>query len=218
MTTARAAATTVRPTSPDATCAARSACVGDPWATRFDTGFAMPPDGLPPPRETRIMTEASWTQIVTTLYLIGNGFRLCAYLPQIDCLIRRRDVDGISVASWLAFAAANATTVVYAVHLHSGPLLVTCNVANLAASLLVALLAALCRGRRSDAVAGGRFYSVDHAAASSGGHRMRRGRRIDAAFLDAVARYPRRAVQFQFRPFDPAAGVGERAARMEGAA
>ena len=164
------------------------------------------------------MTDASWTQIVTTLYLVGNGFRLFAYLPQLHGLIRRREVDGISVASWLAFAAANTTTVVYAVHTHSSPLLVVCNVANLAASLLIAGLAAMHGRRRPRHRPDPRFYSASHVRPDSGRHRLRFDRRVDAAFFDAVASHPRDAVRFQFRPFDLAAGVGKRAARVEGAA
>ena len=164
------------------------------------------------------MTDASWTQIATTLYLVGNGFRLVAYLPPLHGLIRRRQVDDISVASWLAFAAANATTVVYAVHLHSSPLLVICNVANLAASLLIAGLAALHGGRRPLRRQNPRFYSAGHVRRRSGRYRLGLDRRVDAAFFDAVAGHPRDAVRFQFRPFDLATGVGKRAARMEGAA
>ena len=161
------------------------------------------------------MTTDTWMQAVTGLYLVCNGSRLFAYLPQIASLVKTRQADGISVTSWLIFAVAHASTAAYAFEMRSDAMLVWYGLANVGLSLLVAALAARAqRNQRSRMPVGGPvFYSADHARASGGD-----GGLVDAPFLDAVAGDQRDAVRLQFRPFGLAAGVGIGAARMERAA
>ena len=170
------------------------------------------------------MSNETWLHAVTGLYVVCNASRLLAYVPQIDALVRQRRVEGVSVASWLIFAVAHASTAAYAYAMRSDTMLVWYGIANLVASLSIAWLAA--QGQRRARVAEGasgasdveRFYSAAHADGSSGRHDGRLRGDVDAAFLDAVARDQRDAVGFQFRPLGLASGIGERAARMEGAA
>ncbi len=173
------------------------------------------------------MSNDAWTHVVTGLYMVCNASRLLAYLPQIDGLVRRRRTEGVSVASWLIFAVTHASTAACAFEMNSDRMLVWYRLANLTASLLVASLAARAqwKARRIDTLpvaanhAAMRFYSALHATADrSGQHGDRLGHRVDAPFLDAVARDQRDPIPFQFRPFDLASGIGKRAARMKRAA
>ena len=160
------------------------------------------------------MATDPWTQAVTALYLVCNGSRLLAYAPQIAALVRTRQADGVSVGAWLIFAVAHASTAAYAFEMGSDAMLVWYGLANMALSLTVAALAACAQSRKkrdSAPIGGSAFYSASYG---SGGV----GERVDAPFLDAVARDQGQAVRLQFRPLGLAAGVGVRAARMERAA
>jgi|GEM_PF-2945609 len=163
------------------------------------------------------METDTWAQAVTGLYLVCNGSRLLAYVPQITALVKTRQAEGISVGSWLIFAVAHASTAAYAFEMRSDSMLVWYGLANTSLSLLVATLAARAQWhKRCKAPVGGpAFYSADHASRRDGD---RLGDRVDAPFVDAVACDQREAVPLQFRPFGLAAGVGVRAARMERAA
>ena len=172
------------------------------------------------------MSDATWHHAVAALYVGCNASRLLAYVPQIDAMVRRGRVDGVSVTSWLIFAVAHASTAAYAYEMRSDSILVWYGIANLIASLTIASLAA--HGQRRMRVAQGaagvsdeepsRFYSAAHATGPSGRDDVRQRGDVDPAFLDPVARDQRDAVGLQFRPFDLASRIGERAARMEGAA
>ena len=163
------------------------------------------------------MTTDTWMHAVTGLYMVCNGSRLFAYVPQITALVRTRQADGISVASWLIFAVAHASTAAYAFEMRSDAMLVWYGLANTTLSLLVAALAGRAQWNKRDRapVGGPAFYSADHGSGSDGD---RFDDRVDAPFLDAVARDQRDALQLQFRPLGPAPVVGMRAARMERAA
>lgn len=158
------------------------------------------------------MATDTWVHAVTGLYLVCNGSRLFAYVPQIATLVKTRRADGVSIGSWLVFAIAHASTAAYAFALHSDPMLVWYGLANMGLSLLVATLAARAQwtARRSALVGGPAFYCADHAAASG-----RDDGRVDTAFVDPVAGDQRDAVQLQLGSFGLASIVGVRAARMK---
>ncbi len=172
------------------------------------------------------MSNEAWVESVTALYVLCNASRLAAYVPQVRCLLAPTRDDEVAVSSWLVFAAANASAVVYAIAIQASPMLAAYSAANLLANLLIAGLAMrrhrLKRRARPGALASGRadryFYAATFAACRSSGDDGRHRDGIDAAFLDPVAGDHREAVGLQFRPFGDASGVGMRAAWMKGAA
>ena len=90
------------------------------------------------------MATDTWMHAVTGIYMVCNGSRLFAYVPQITVLVKTRRADGISIGSWLIFAVAHASTAAYAFEMRSDAMLVWYGVANMALSLLVAALAESC--------------------------------------------------------------------------
>ena len=172
--------------------------------------------------------EAHWVAAATLLYMTANAARMIAYVPQIRRLVGRDRRESVSAASWIIFAVANGSAVIYALVAQHNTVVALWSLANCAASLVVAMLAARRHHRSTDdgAVA---FYSAPFSG-DAGSPVIRRpptrsrdddvghGRRVDATFLDAVTGHPRRPVELQFRPLDPAAVVRIRAARIEGAA
>jgi hypothetical protein len=166
------------------------------------------------------MASTCWIDAVTGLYLAANAMRLFAYVPQVRCLLHRDRRDGVSVLSCLLFAAAHASTAIYAFTIQQNAMLALWAIGNLLPTLLIALLAA--RRRDGDEKAlnnASAFYSAGFTSTpASREHRIGLGRRIDAAFFDAVTGNPRDTGHLQFRPFDLATGIGIRAARMKSAA
>ena len=65
------------------------------------------------------MATDTWMRAVTGLYLACNGPRLFAYEPQIAALVKTRQADGISAASWPIFAVAHASTTADAFEMRS---------------------------------------------------------------------------------------------------
>ena len=146
------------------------------------------------------MATDTWMHAVTGLYMVCNGSRLLAYVPQISALVKTRRADGISVGSWLIFAVAHASTAAYALEMGSDAMLVWYGLANMALSLLVAALAGRAQwNKRNRAPVGGpAFYSADHASGSDGD---RLDDRVDASLVDAVAGDQRQAVQVHGQQF-----------------
>ncbi len=156
-----------------------------------------------------------WIGAVTGFYLTANAARLCAYVPQARQVAICKVGPSLVLSTWLVPSFAYASTAAYALTIQHNALLALWSIVNFGAGLLVAALAM--RARR--AAKGASFYSAAYVGATrSGEHGLRRRGRVDAAFLDAVTRDQRHAVQLQFRPFDVAAGIGIRAARMKRAA
>jgi hypothetical protein len=169
--------------------------------------------------------ESNWIDAVTGLYLASNTARLLAYVPQIRCLLHRDRRGSVSVVSCLLFAATHASTAIYAFAIQHNTTLALWAIGNLLPSLLIAALAARRQRDAGEKVLNNAlnnaaaFYSAAFTSTSASREdRIGRGRRIDAAFFDAVTRNPRNTGRFQFRPFDLAARIGIRAARMKSAA
>lgn len=170
------------------------------------------------------MANDSWIHPVTWIYLGCNATRLFAYVPQVRDLLRRDRSEPVSVSTWVVPALANASTVAFALTVHGNVLLVWTATANLVASLLLTGLA-MKRERTSppephpslfhlaeyirDDTSSGRDGVVDAPIACQV---------VEPLLLDAVTGDECDAVRPQFGSFDPAPGIGIRAAWMKGAA
>jgi hypothetical protein len=167
------------------------------------------------------MASTCWIDAVTGLYLAANATRLFAYVPQVRCLLQRDRRDGVSVVSCLLFAVTHASTAIYAFTIQQNTTVALWAIGNLLPTLLIAVLAARRQRDGSEKALNNAstFYSAGFTSTpASREHRIGRGRRIDAAFFDAVTGNPRDTRHFQFRPFDLATRIGIRAARMKSAA
>lgn len=167
------------------------------------------------------MASTCWIDAVTGLYLATDTARLFAYVPQVRCLLQRDRRDRVSVVSWLLFAATHASTAIYAFAIQQNPMLALWAIGNLLPNLQIVVLAAQRQRDGSETALNNAsaFYSAGFTSGpASREDSIGRGRRIDAAFFDAVAGNPRDAGRFQFRPFDLATRIGIRAARMKSAA
>lgn len=145
--------------------------------------------------------------LVTGCYVACNALRLIAYGPQIWKLWRGGPADGVSVASWLIFAATHASTGLYVWRVQHDVTLAWVTLCNLAACLAIAALAA--RRQRETRVASG-----DDERSSRDGRVHHR----DATFLDAVARHPGRFVRRHLGSLGLASRIRVRASRMKGTA
>ena len=169
------------------------------------------------------MNSEAWIHLVTVIYMVCNVTRVLAYLPQIVCLVRGGAADGVSVSTWMMFAAANGSTAIYALEVQSSAMLVVLNAANLSGNLVVAVLAAWrqrqARDRRLAYTDGGAFYAAAFTPlVPSCDEGLGEADLADAPLLDPVARDQRDPIRLQLRPFDLASLVGIRAARMKRAA
>jgi hypothetical protein len=167
------------------------------------------------------MASTCWIDAVTGLYLAANAMRLFAYVPQVRCLLQRDRRDSVSVVSCLLFAATHASTAIYAFAIQQNTMLALWAIGNLLPNLLIALLSARRQRDGSEEALNNAsaFYSAAFTSTpASREDRIGRGRRVDAAFFDAVTGNPRDAGRLQFRPFELATRIGIRAARMKGAA
>ena len=142
---------------------------------------------------------------VTSAYVLFSAIRLFAYTPPIRGLVRGECVEGVSLASWLIFGAAHASTSAYAVVIQGDAALAWSTAFNAIACFAIVVLAWY--RRRNAAV-----QTASRSAVSDdcGG--------TDTSLLDAVTRDERDAVRLHLRAFGLATGIRMRAARVKGAA
>jgi uncharacterized protein with PQ loop repeat len=58
----------------------------------------------------------AFAEIAAILFTATNALRAIAYMPQIRCVLRdKRRASGVSIATWVLFAASNGSTVAYAI-------------------------------------------------------------------------------------------------------
>ena len=87
------------------------------------------------------MPHLPWTDAVTCGYFVCSVARIVAYVPQIQKLCERGGAGGVSVVSWLLFAAAHLATLLYAVVVRHDAALAWMSLMNTVGSFTIAALA-----------------------------------------------------------------------------
>lgn len=157
------------------------------------------------------MTSLTVSDVVTFTYLLFSGIRLFAYVPQIAMLLRRQCIDAVPIASWLTFAAAHASTALYAVAVQHDAALAITTLFNVVACLAIVGLAWQRRHEK-------RCRAIPKQSPVRRPRALLLCPRADASFFDSVARDQGRTVGFHLGAFGLATGIRMRTARVKGTA
>ena len=78
---------------------------------------------------------------ITYGYVVFNGLRVIAYVPQIRKLCVNEDASGVSAVSWMMFAGAHGSTALYAFGIQHDLMLALLTSVNFVCSMAIASLA-----------------------------------------------------------------------------